>query len=125
MKTYLGYTGESISFAAKTRHEIENLPGVIITKIEEVEYPVELIDGVYYVGEGPIEDAKKQSIRQIRNKYLERYVDPIVSNPLRWEDMSQEDQENYIEYRLYLLRYTDKPRWWDEEPLTFDEWLNN
>ena len=46
---------------------------------------------------------KELSVRQERNYILESVVDPIVSNPLRWEALSSEDQEAYRNYRQSLL----------------------
>ena len=125
MKTYLAIQNDIIVFADTSREVVENLPKITITSIEETEEPVENIQGIYWVGEERIKDAKKQMIRDIRNRLLEKEVDPIVSNPLRWADMSEEDQNDYLGYRLYLLNYTEKPMWWEKEPLNFEKWKNN
>jgi hypothetical protein len=45
-------------------------------------------------------------VRRQRDMYLEMYVDPIVSNPLRWADMSIEDQNAWLQYRTDLLNVT-------------------
>ena len=125
MKTYLAIQNDIIVFADTSREVVENLPKITITSIEETEEPVENIQGIYWVGEERIKDAKKQMIRDIRNRLLEKEVDPIVSNPLRWADMSEEDQNDYLGYRLYLLNYTEKPMWWEKEPSNFEEWKSN
>ena len=67
------------------------------------------------------EDLKK-AVRDVRNRYLEKFVDPVVSNPLRWADMDEDDQQLYVKYRLYLLSYTDKENWWKKNPLSMPEW---
>lgn len=125
MKTYLAMQNDIIVFADTSREVVENLPKITITRIEETEEPVENVQGIYWIGEERIKDAKKQMIRDIRNGLLEKEVDPVVSNPLRWADMSEEDQNDYLGYRLYLLNYTEKPMWWEKEPLDFEEWKSN
>jgi len=41
--------------------------------------------------------------RQERNWRLSTQVDPVVSNPLRWADLSSARQQSYIDYRQALL----------------------
>lgn len=65
---------------------------------------------------------KQNRVREIRNSYLEQYVDPVVSNPLRWADMSEEEKQKYADYRRYLLDFTTGEDWWENNPKTFDEW---
>ena len=48
-------------------------------------------------------EAAWSSLRAERDYRLETQVDPIVSNPLRWSSMSQEEQGAYSAYRLELL----------------------
>ena len=66
----------------------------------------------------------KNYTRQIRNSYLEQYVDSVVSNPLRWADMTEQQKQPYIDYRRYLLDFTEHDGWWYEMPMTFEEWGN-
>jgi len=47
-------------------------------------------------------------IRHIRNIRLRNDVDPIVSNPLRWEALTAEQQEEWRTYRNALLDITDQ-----------------
>ncbi len=42
-------------------------------------------------------------MQQTRNSILFNEVDPIVSNPLRWSDLSQEQQQAWANYRKELL----------------------
>lgn len=65
---------------------------------------------------------KQNRVREIRNSYLEQYVDPVVSNPLRWTDMSEEEKQKYADYRRYLLDYTQGENWWESNPKTFEQW---
>ena len=49
-------------------------------------------------------DAKKAlDVRELRDHLLESEVDPVVSNPLRWADMSSEKQAEWAQYRTDLL----------------------
>ena len=48
------------------------------------------------------------SIRSERNAQLEDFVDPIVSNPLRWSSLTKEEQESLTEYRTALLNITNQ-----------------
>lgn len=48
------------------------------------------------------------AIRAQRDYLLETEVDPIVSNPLRWADMTAEQQASWAAYRTALLDITDQ-----------------
>lgn len=43
------------------------------------------------------------NVRNERNRLLKWEVDPIVSNPLRWADMTSEKQSEWSQYRTDLL----------------------
>jgi hypothetical protein len=47
-------------------------------------------------------------VRYERNALLTRVVDPIVSNPLRWADLTPEQQQSWANYRRELLDITDQ-----------------
>ena len=82
-------------------------------------------DGTYYKvvhNHIPTEDELKDQVRFIRNEYLRTFVDPVVSNPLRWQEMTEEEQNIYVNYRHYLLDYTETENWWLQNPMTLDEW---
>lgn len=64
---------------------------------------------------------KKDKVRGIRNEYLETYVDPYQL-VIRWGTITEEEQQDLIGYRQYLLDFTNQDNWWEREPLTFDEW---
>lgn len=49
------------------------------------------------------EQASWDELRYERNRRLEQDVDPIVSNPLRWTNMTAEKQQEYTDYRTDLL----------------------
>lgn len=65
---------------------------------------------------------KQNRVREIRNSYLEQFIDPVASNALRWADMSEEEKQIYIDYRRYLLDFTEQENWWESNPLTLEEW---
>lgn len=65
---------------------------------------------------------EKKYKRNTRNHYLENYVDPVVTNPLRWDELSKKEQQVYKDYRRYLLDYTEQEEWWKTNLLTLDEW---
>ncbi len=129
---FIGYQNELIdgseietlfvAFVAETKEELENLPCITLAKIEETDEPVELFNGRYCVGETAINEAKSEQVRSIRNQYLETYVDPVVSNPLRWGEMIAEEQQEYADYRRYLLDITECAEFPNVEVMTFDEW---
>ena len=68
-------------------------------------------------------DAKaiKKKVRDVRNYYLEQYVDP-KQLVLVWETLSEEDKETYKTYRQYLLDYPESSEdWYKQNPKTFEE----
>ena len=71
----------------------------------------------------PTEEEKAERVREIRNQYLEEYVDKVVSNPLRWADMTEEEQQQIKDYRQYLLDIPQQEAFPDIEVLTFEQWL--
>ena len=48
------------------------------------------------------------AVRGQRDYLLATEVDPIVSNPLRWADMTTEEQSAWSAYRTALLDITDQ-----------------
>lgn len=118
---FLGYQNDLVAFVSNTKKELENLNYIHFTKIEQTQEPVEMVCGSYYIGENNIKEAKEKDVRNYRNHLLETEVDPVVSNPLRWNDMSEYNKTNYQEYRTYLLDWTENEGWWESKPKTFDE----
>lgn len=49
-----------------------------------------------------------KNIRTRRDDILRYEVDPIVSNPLRWADLTPEQQQLWATYRRALLDITDQ-----------------
>lgn len=71
-----------------------------------------------YAEELPIEQ-KQSEVRSIRNQYLsetDKYM--IVDYPI-----TDEQREEYKEYRTYLRTYPECQEWYEHNPLTFEEWI--
>lgn len=119
---FLGKQEELIALVAETREELENAPCMTFTEIVETSEPVEMVGGTYYVGAEAIIEAKQEVKRAERNHLLETEVDPVVSNPLRWADLPDEEKTNYADYRRYLLDLPTRENWWEEELLDFETW---
>ena len=87
------------------------------------EYHIEDV-GLYYKVEKnilPSDEEKQREVRTIRNQYLKDYVDPYQL-VIRWNTLTQDEQNNITNYRQYLLDYTNQQNWWEENPKTFEEW---
>lgn len=119
---FLGYQNDLLALTAETREELENNPNMEFTSIEETGDVVEKVGNSYYVGQEAVSAAKASYIRQIRNAYLEEFVDRAVANPLHWSEMPEEEKiviKNYRNYLLNLPQETDFP---DVKVQIFDEW---
>ena len=62
-----------------------------------------------------------RELRGIRNELLQTEVDPLVTNPLRWNDLSAEKQQEWKDYRQALL---DLPATYPNAYQTFDTSTN-
>jgi hypothetical protein len=49
--------------------------------------------------------------RQVRSEYLQHLVDPIVSNPLRWGSLTDEEQLEVTIFRQNLLDISTQSGW--------------
>jgi len=59
--------------------------------------------------------------RYYRDYMLKQFVDPVVQNPLRWDDLGDDRQQQVVEYRKALLDITIQSGWpwvvqWPEKP---------
>lgn len=66
---------------------------------------------------------KINSKREERNNLLITVVDPVVTNPLRWEELTEAEQSKYRAYRLYLLDIPQQEEFPDIEIKSFEEFL--
>lgn len=67
-------------------------------------------------------EVKKEAVRDVRNSYLETYVDPFQL-VIRWGTLSETEQGYLVEYRQYLLDYTSSDSWWEQNPDDYETWL--
>ena len=73
----------------------------------------------------PTAEEKAMFVRSKRDYFLNEYVDKYAANPLRWADMTQEQQEDIAKYRYYLLNIPQSAGFPDIEVKTFEEWKND
>lgn len=118
---FVGYRNNVATYVAETLQEIKDLPCAKFDRIETVEF-AEMFNNIIYTSEEALNNAKSNAVRAVRNQYLETYVDPIVSNPLRWGEMTAEEQQQYADYRRYLLDITDSAEFPNVQVMTLDEW---
>ncbi len=55
-----------------------------------------------------LDQEAEEEVRGLRNYLLVSHVDPIISNSLRWADMTTEKQNAWTAYRRDLLDITDQ-----------------
>lgn len=119
---FLGYQNDLLALTAETREELENNPNMEFTSIEETGDVVEKVGNSYYVGQEAVSAAKASYVRQIRDAYLEEFVDRAVANPLRWSEMPEEEKTVIKNYRNYLLNLPQETDFPDVKVQIFDEW---
>lgn len=71
--------------------------------------------------EPSIED-KQAQVRQVRNQYLKQYVDDRAKSPFMWDEVPEEEKALIGDYRKYLMDYPETEGWYEQNPLTFEEW---
>lgn len=109
------------AFLDENEENLRNMPFVVIDEIKEVEFAV-MYNGKIYEDESEYDLARQNTVREYRNYLLKEEVDPVVTNPLRWADLSEEEKALYTNYRRYLLDYTEQENWWEQNPKTMNEW---
>jgi len=71
-----------------------------------------------------IEEILKNLATQVRSErdyLLKTIVDPVVTNPLRWQELSEDKKQKYIDYRKHLLDITKQSNFpnsvvWPDKP---------
>lgn len=93
--------------------------GMTKMDVEQSDY-----DGLWYqagyapVQPEPTEDEKKARVRACRDYYLQiTDYTQLLDSPYSAEEIKQ-----YAAYRVYLRNYTNQENWWEQNPMTFDEW---
>ena len=63
-------------------------------------------------------EQQKEQVREVRNGYLQATdIYMIADFPI-----SEEERNQYKAYRQYLRDYTQSDNWWEENPLSFEDW---
>ena len=62
-----------------------------------------IIDGVTSQVDHRSDEQKSSDARILRDLLLTSEVDPIVTNPLRWAELSSTEQQQWTDYRTALL----------------------
>ena len=96
---FLGYQNDKIAFIAETREELENLPCVVLDKIEETDKEYFLHNGEY-VCELPIPTKEEQ--QQARQEAYKAEVDPITCHIQRLGDEEATTPELEAEIRALI-----------------------
>jgi len=58
-----------------------------------------------------LDNTAAEEARNIRDNKLSTEVDPIVTNPLRWADLTPEKQQEWTDYRRNLLDISNQEGW--------------
>jgi hypothetical protein len=72
--------------------------------------PLHTYDGSKWLAPTQIEIDEEEGyqVRLIRNLRLNNEVDPIVSNALRWAELTEDKQSEWRQYRTDLLNLSDQ-----------------
>lgn len=70
----------------------------------------------------PTKEEKETKTQAIRDAYLEKYVDPYLSDTLRWNELSAEKQNSILAYQQYLLNITKQENFPDIYVENYIEW---
>jgi hypothetical protein len=87
---FLGYQNDKIAFIAETKEALENMPCVVLDKIEETDKEYFLHNGEY-VFEVPYEE-KYEEVRQTREQLYKEQKDPITCQIQSLRDEEQTDE---------------------------------
>lgn len=68
----------------------------------------------------PAVEQYKEQVRAVRNRYLEQ-TDKYLS--VTDFPITDEQKEQYRQYREYLRHYPEQTDWYKQNPLDFDNWL--
>lgn len=78
-------------------------------------------DGTHYKvvkNHEPTIEEKQSNVKAVRNNYLAKYDFTQLSDA----PFTEEEKQKYAQYRQYLRDYTNQENWWEQNPLTFEEW---
>lgn len=91
-----------------------------ISELEQIRYDSLSEDEKKAYDERKLQE-KIDSKREERNNLLVTVVDPVVTNPLRWEELDEVQKSKYRAYRLYLLDIPQQEEFPDIEIKSFEE----
>lgn len=93
---FIGYQNDKIAFVADTKEELENMPCVILDKIEETDKTYFLHKGEY-VFEVPL-DQQVEEMRQARANAYASEVDPLMAeyNRKKTFNLFEESEEEEL-----------------------------
>lgn len=118
--------GEKIVGVVESWNDVDKKFHPDLIAVQDNEHQISdytMVEGEYLLNDDPAAIEYEQNrIREIRNSYLVEFVDPVVSNPLRWGEMTDEEKQRYADYRRYLLDFTTQENWWKNTPKTMEEW---
>jgi len=64
--------------------------------------------GIAAMDQSMWDDRVALAVKDERSFLLTNFVDPLVTNPLRWEELTPEKQQEWRDYRQALLNITDQ-----------------
>lgn len=124
LKSVINYRGEDKEKQTQTQKAQEEYTLVSAWCNENGQYFIE-DNGEYYATikiSEPTADTKAAALRDIRNAYLVKYIDPYICNPLRWADMTELQQQEIEDYRQYLLDFPQQANFLQTNIKNFEEW---
>lgn len=92
-----------IQYTMSLDDEDNTIDNAEITRLAEA-----LPDGVKPMDQAAWDARIAQAVRDERYFILKDEVDPIVTNPLRWEELSSGKQQEWRDFRKALLDITDQ-----------------
>lgn len=118
--------GEKIVGVVESWNDVDKKFHPDLIAVQDNEHQISdytMVEGEYLLNDDPVAiEYEKNRIRELRNSYLVQFVDPIVSNQIRFSEMSETDKEKILNYRRYLLDYTNNENWWQKLPLDWENW---
>lgn len=104
-------------------NETGEFPCLVHDSVEEdTEHSVEdyiQVNGEYVLtSSAEAIEQKKADVRAVRNQYLtdtDKYMIPDFP-------ITEEERQQYKDYREYLRNYPETANWYEQNPLTFEEW---
>lgn len=63
-------------------------------------------------------EQRKEQVRTVRNQYLEQTDKFLITD----YPITDDERELYKQYRTYLRTYPETENWYEQNPLTFEEW---